>query len=100
VRAIDDSAMTGTFHVTSPNPVTNEAMMATYRRLLGRRFGLPSPAVVARLGAPLLGSSASLVLTGRRAVPTRLLDAGFTFHEADFEVTARRALDQCGLLPS
>jgi hypothetical protein len=40
---------------TSPNRVTNAEMMSTYRCLLGRRFGLPSPAWAARLGAPLLG---------------------------------------------
>ncbi len=98
IRAIDGPAptwpaMRGTYHVTSPNPVTNAEMMATYRRLLGRRIGLPTPAVVARLGAPLLGSSASLALTGRRCVPTRLLEAGFAFGQPDFEPTARRALE-------
>ncbi len=93
LRAVDDSTMTGTYHVTSPNPVTNAEMMATYRRLLGRRIGLATPAVVARLGAPVLGSSASLVLTGRRCVPTRLLEEGFEFRQPDFEPAARRALE-------
>ncbi len=98
VQAIDDDTMSGTYHVTSPNPVTNAEMMATYRRLLGRRFGLPAPSVVARLGAPLLGSSGSLALTGRRVMPTRLLDAGFMFQQPDFETAARYALERCGLL--
>ena len=62
-------------------------MMATNRRLLGRRIGLPAPAVVARLGAPVLGSSASLVLTGRRCVPTGLLAEGFEFRQPEFEPT-------------
>ena len=44
ILSIDDDTMTGTYHVTSPNPVTNAEMMSTYRRLLGRRIGLPSPA--------------------------------------------------------
>lgn len=98
VRAIDEPAMDGTYHVTSPHPVTNAEMMATYRRLLGRRVGLPSPALVTRVGAPLLGSSASLALTGRRCVPARLLAEGFTFSQPDFEPTARRALARLGLL--
>jgi uncharacterized protein (TIGR01777 family) len=97
VRAIDDPSMAGTYHVTSPNPVTNAEMMATYRRLLGRGFGLPAPALVAKLGAPLLGSSASLALTGRRVVPTRLLEEGFEFHQPDFEPTARLALERTGV---
>jgi uncharacterized protein (TIGR01777 family) len=98
VRAVDQPAMTGTYHVTSPNPVTNAEMMATYRRLLGRRIGLPTPALVAKLGAPLLGSSASLALTGRRCVPTRLLAEGIEFRQPDFEATARHALERSGVL--
>lgn len=98
ILAIDDETMTGTYHVTSPNPVTNAEMMSTYRRLLGRRIGLPSPAWLARIGAPILGSSASLALTGRRVVPTRLLERGFTFEQPDFEPAARKALGACGLL--
>ncbi len=94
--AIDDASMTGTYHVTSPNPVTNAEMMATYRRLLGRRIGVPSPAWVARLGAPLLGSSASLALTGRRVVPTRLVERGSNFEQPDFEPAARKAIEACG----
>ena len=98
ILAIDDDTMTGIYHVTSPNPVTNAEMMSTYRRLLGRRIGLPSPAWLARIGAPILGSSASLALTGRRVVPTRLLKRGFTFERPDFEQAARKALSACGLL--
>ncbi len=99
IRAIDDPDMQGTYHVTSPNPVTNTEMMATYRKLLGRRFGVPTPAWLARLGAPLLGSSASLALTGRRCVSSRLeQEAGFEFSQPDFESTARHALERCGII--
>ena len=98
VLAIDDDTMTGTYHVTSPNPVMNADMMSIYRRLLGRRIGLPSPAWLARIGAPILGSSASLALTGRRVVPTRLLERAFNFEQPDFEPAARQALASCGLL--
>ncbi len=92
VLAIDEPSMDGMYHVCSPVPVRNDEMMATYRRVLGRRIGLPAPAVVARLGAPLLGSSGSLALTGRRCVPKRLLAEGFDFRETSFEDVVRRAL--------
>lgn len=98
ILAIDDRTMSGTYHVTSPNPITNREMMATYRRLLGRRIGISSPALVARLGAPILGSSASLALTGRRVIPTRLLERGFVFEQPKFETAARAALEACGHL--
>lgn len=92
VRAIDEKSMTGLYHITSPNPVTNEEMMASYRELLGRRFGLPAPAPVTFLGAILLGSDPALALTGRRCVPARLLDEGFTFSVPTFKEAAKRAL--------
>jgi uncharacterized protein (TIGR01777 family) len=98
IRAIDDAGMSGTYHLTAPNPVTNDEMMRTVRRLLGRRIGLPAPALGVRLAAPLMGSSASLALTGRRCVPRRLLDEGFTFAQPDFEPVARHALERVGAL--
>jgi len=91
-RAIDDPRVRGLYHLTSPAPVTNDEAMATFRRLLRRRIGLPSPAWLTRLGAPLLGSDAQLALTGRRAYPARLLDQGFEFRETDFARVVRAAL--------
>jgi NAD dependent epimerase/dehydratase family enzyme len=100
IRAVDDPEMRGTYHVTSPNPVTNAEMMRTYRRLLGRRIGLPAPALGVHLAAPVMGSSASLALTGRRCVPRRLVEEGFEFSQPDFEDAARQALVRVGALPA
>jgi NAD dependent epimerase/dehydratase family enzyme len=66
--------------------------------ILSRSDGQQVPAWLARLGATLLGSSASLALTSRRVVPTRLLEHGFTFTQPDFEPTVRKALHACGLI--
>jgi uncharacterized protein (TIGR01777 family) len=96
LRAVDDDAMTGLYHVASPNPVTNAEMMATYRELLGRRLGLPAPAPVTVLGAILLGSDPALALTGRRCVPTRLLAEGFHFSVPGFREAAARAVAAIG----
>ena len=85
LRAIDDPTMVGTYNLTSPEPVRNDELMAIHRRVQGRSFGLPAPAFLTRLGAPLLGSDPALALTGRRAVPSRLLAEGFTFHVTDLE---------------
>ncbi len=92
LRAIDEPSMHGTYNATAPTPVRNVEMMATYRRVLGRSFGMPSPAWLTRIGAPLLGSDPALALTGRRAVPTRLLAEGFAFAQADFETAVRAAV--------
>ena len=92
LRAIDDEAMSGVYHVTSPAPIRNEEMMATYRRLVGRRFGLSSPRLITEIGARILGSDPALALTGRRAVPTRLLEEGYEFVIPDFESAAEKAV--------
>jgi uncharacterized protein len=92
LRAIDEPAMHGMYHLTSPAPVRNRELMAAVREAVGRRLGLPSPAWLTRLGAPLLGSDADLALTGRRAVPRRLLDEGFTFGAGDISTAVRRAV--------
>lgn len=92
VRAIDNPTMTGLHHVTAPNPVRNQELMATFRKVLGVRFGLPAPAPAVRLGAFAQGSNPNLVLASQRAVPRRLLDLGFTFAEPELESVLRDAL--------
>lgn len=92
MRAIDDGSMAGLYHVTSPNPITNAEMMATYRELLGWRVGLPAPAPVAHLGAILLRSDPALALTGRRCVPARLLEEGFAFSVPTLHEAVAKAL--------
>jgi len=85
LRAIDEPAMRGTYHLTAPEPVTNTRFMAAIRAEYGRRFGLPSPAPLTWLGAWALGSDPALALTGRRAVPRRLLQEGYTFRYPQLE---------------
>lgn len=92
-RALDEQvAMRGVYNATAPGPVTNAEMMATYRDALGVRVGLPAPSVATRVGAWLLGSDPALALTGRRAVPARLLDEGFEFEVTDMAAAVASAL--------
>jgi NAD dependent epimerase/dehydratase family enzyme len=78
-RALDDPTMEGTYHVTSPQPVRNRELMAHVRAAVGRRRGLPTPAVAVHAGTWLLGSDPALPLTGRRGQPGRLREEGFVF---------------------
>lgn len=71
--------MTGTYNCCSPNPVTNEAFMATLREVTGQWFGLPAPAWLLKLGAPLIGTETELVLKSRWVVPTKITATGFRF---------------------
>lgn len=70
----------GVLAVTSPEPVRNRDLMRELRRRLAPRgIGLPAPAWLTRAGAVALRTDPALALTGRRVLPTRLLDAGFEF---------------------
>lgn len=82
-RSLDDPAMAGVVHATSPNPVRNADLMAALRRVLRRPPAPPTPAPLVRIGALLLRTDPALALTGRRCVPKRLLDAGFGFAHPD-----------------
>jgi uncharacterized protein len=88
VRAVllpDGPAVTGVVHATGPHPVRNAELMASLRRSVGRPAAPPTPEALVRLGAVLLRTDPALALTGRRAVPARLLDGGFDFRHPDLD---------------
>ena len=76
----------GVVLATGPTPVRNAELMATLRQVLRRPPAPPTPDALVRLGAFLLRSDPALGLTGRRAVPTRLNEAGITFKHADLRM--------------
>lgn len=79
-RAIENPEMRGPFIATAPEPVSNAEFMRELRRALGVPFGLPTAAWQVRLAAPLvMKTDPELALYGRRCVPKRLTDEGFSF---------------------
>ncbi len=78
-------AATGVVHATGPRPVRNADLMAALRRSVGRPAAPPTPKVLVRMGAVVLRTDPALALTGRRAVPARLLNAGFDFRHPDID---------------
>jgi uncharacterized protein (TIGR01777 family) len=83
-RALDDAAMKGEYIASSPNPVSQQVFMRTLRRALRVPLGLPAPAWVVRIGAPLfLRTDPELALYGRYVVSQRLKDDGFVFEFAE-----------------
>jgi NAD dependent epimerase/dehydratase family enzyme len=80
-----ESTLEGVLHATGPEPVRNADLMAALRRSLGRPAAPPTPAFLVRLGAVLLRTDPALALTGRRAVPARLLENGFRFTHPDLD---------------
>jgi uncharacterized protein (TIGR01777 family) len=66
----------GPFNLTAPEPVTNRELSRALGEALGRPSFLKAPGFALRLA---LGEMADVVLEGQRAVPERLLAAGFEF---------------------
>jgi hypothetical protein len=79
LRAIDNEQMSGLYVVATPNAVSNAEFMQALRRALHRPWSPPVPTPLVRLGCSILRTEPVLALTGRRAMPTRLLAEGFSF---------------------
>lgn len=77
--------LSGIVHATGPHPVRNVDLMAALRRSAGRPAAPPTPRLLVRLGAVLLRTDPALALTGRRAAPARLVDAGFDFRHPNLD---------------
>jgi hypothetical protein len=79
-QALTDQSMRGAYMATAPNPVSNAVFMRELRRAVGRSIGLPAPAWLVRLGAPLvMRTDSELALYGRYCVSKRLREEGFEF---------------------
>ncbi|MCO7612512.1 MULTISPECIES: TIGR01777 family oxidoreductase [Pseudomonas] len=70
----------GPYNACAPKPVRNREFAKSLGRVLHRPALMPLPAFVLRLA---LGELSLLLLGGQRAVPARLLEAGFTFQFTD-----------------
>ncbi|HWK91984.1 MAG TPA: NAD-dependent epimerase/dehydratase family protein [Luteimicrobium sp.] len=79
----------GVLVASAPAPVRNAELMATLRAATGRRFGLPTPAPVARLGSWLLRSDPALGLTGRHCTSDVLAGLGWPFRYPALEPALR-----------
>ncbi|MGE4159415.1 MAG: TIGR01777 family oxidoreductase [Planctomycetota bacterium] len=75
----------GVFNVVSPGSATNAEFMRTLRRALDRPWSPPAPAWAVKLGSLFLGTESHLILEGRRGLPRRALEAGFSFRHPTLE---------------
>jgi uncharacterized protein len=87
-----DDTLAGAVNAVAPHPVRNEEFTHALARVLGRPAVLPVAAVVLRLA---LGEMADeLLLSGTRAVPTRLCERGFRFEHAQIEPALHALLER------
>jgi uncharacterized protein (TIGR01777 family) len=87
--ALQTERASGVYNTTGPHPVTNAELMRTLRAVLRRPWSPPVPAWAVRVGARFMRTDPSLVLSGRRGVPGRLLAEGFTFAHPQLEPALR-----------
>ena len=66
----------GPFNLTAPQPVTNAEFTKTLARKLHRPAFMKVPGAALKM---LLGEMAEMLLTGQRALPSRLLELGYKF---------------------
>lgn len=76
----------GPYNACAPKPVRNREFAKTLGSVLHRPAFMPMPSLALKVG---LGEMSLLLLGGQKAVPARLLEAGFTFQFTDL----RAALD-------
>lgn len=77
------AGLNGPVNITAPNPVTNAVFTKALASTLHRPAFLPVPAFMARL---LFGEMADeLLLCSTRALPKRLLQAGFVFKYSELD---------------
>lgn len=87
-------------NVSAPRPTDNRALMATLRRLLGAKIGLPAYRWMLELGSAAIRTETELVLKSRWVLPERLLEAGYEFAFPELEPALRDILAIRDLLPA
>jgi len=91
---IEREDLNGPVNIAAPYPLTNREFMAGLRWAWDMPNGLPAPSLAIKLGALLMRTEAELVLQSCRAVPGRLLEAGFEFEFAKWAEAAEDLVRQ------
>ena len=87
---LETPALVGPVNVTSPHPATNAEFTRALARQLHRPAMLPAPAFALRLALGEMADEALLAST--RAVPAKLMGAGFEFARPTIEAALAAAL--------
>lgn len=90
IRFLLTAAVSGPVNLTAPNPATNAEFTQALAKVLHRPAVLPVPGPALRIALGEFGPVG--VLAGQRAVPAKLLDAGFSFTHPDLEDALRATL--------
>jgi uncharacterized protein (TIGR01777 family) len=84
------SEISGPVNLVAPNPATSKQFAKALGRAIGRPAVLPAPGFAMK---PLFGQKREeVLLDGQRAIPARLLDAGFEFTAPTLDLGLEQAL--------
>ena len=93
IRYLLTQDLAGPVNLASPTPMTNAEFTKTLGHVLHRPTVLPVPGFAVRIA---VGELAGEALTGQRALPKRLRDAGFEFSHPELETALRAELALSG----
>ena len=87
---LEHETLQGPVNLAAPEPLPNEEMMRTFRRVCGGvPFGLPAFEWMLEVGAFVMRTETELILKSRRVVPGKLLAEGFAFRFPRMEAAVR-----------
>jgi len=104
VHYIEKQGLAGVFNLASPGAVTNKVFMQRLRAAvnvqrgfnLGKIIALPTPAILLKLGAGIIGTASELLLKSRWVYPQNLLEKGFVFRYPGVEEALTEILSSKG----
>jgi len=82
LMAADDPALRGIYNAAAPNPERSKDFGKIAAKILHRPYIFPVPGFMIKL---LVGEMAVVVLEGRRALPKKIIDAGYKFKYVNAE---------------
>lgn len=80
--AIDNEKVSGPINLTAPQPVTMSVFAKTLGEVLSRPSWFPVPKFVLGIA---VGEAASSIVASHRAIPEKLMQYGYTFHQPDLK---------------
>ena len=89
---LENDGLKGVFNLSAPNPLTYKKFFKTLGKVMKRPSWLHVPGFLLKI---LLGEMAEgLILSGQRAIPKKLLDAGFGFNHPELENALKDILNE------
>ncbi|GGO81030.1 epimerase [Marinobacterium nitratireducens] len=86
---IEQKTLRGAFNACAPEAATNAEFTRALAKVLKRPAFMRVPEIAMKL---LLGEASELLVSGQRAYPRRLLDAGYQFRYTELEQALRASL--------